>query len=83
MEIAAISVGIVKGRKILDLDYIEDSSAEVDMNIIKTASGKFVEIQGTAESNPFNDKQLTGLLTLAEKGINQLIVAQKKVIGEL
>lgn len=81
--VAAISVGIVGGKKILDLDYSEDSKAEVDMNIVKTASGKFVEIQGTAESDPFDDKQLASMLTLAEKGIQELIAMQKKVIGAL
>lgn len=81
--VAAISVGIVKGKKILDLDYSEDSTAEVDMNIVKTASGKFVEIQGTAESDPFNEKQLISLLALADKGIRELVTAQKKVVGAI
>lgn len=81
--VAAVSVGIVKGQKLLDLDYSEDSSAEVDMNVIKTGSGRFVEIQGTAESAPFDEKDMTGLLSLADKGIKELIAVQKKAIGSL
>ena len=81
--VAAVSVGIVEGQKKLDLDYLEDSSAEVDMNIVKTGSEKFVEIQGTAECNPFDDKQLRSLLNLAAKGIKELVTVQKKLIGTL
>lgn len=81
--VAAISVGIVNGKKILDLDYSEDFGAEVDMNIIKTGSGKFVEIQGTAESEPFNDQQMSALLSLGDKGIKELVAIQKKAIGSL
>jgi len=81
--VAAVSVGIVDGKKVLDLDYTEDFSASVDMNVVKTASGKFVEIQGTAEKDPFDDKQLTGLLALADKGIKELIAAQKKALDPL
>ncbi|MBI5428530.1 MAG: ribonuclease PH [Nitrospinae bacterium] len=79
--VAAISVGIVDQKKVLDLDYGEDSSASVDMNIIKTSSGRYVEIQGTAEKEPFDDKQMAGLLALADKGIKELIAIQKKTIG--
>ncbi|MBI4390126.1 MAG: ribonuclease PH, partial [Nitrospinae bacterium] len=79
--VAAISVGIVDQKKVLDLDYVEDSSASVDMNIIKTSSGRYVEIQGTAEKEPFDDKQMAGLLALADKGIKELIAIQKKTIG--
>ena len=81
--VAAVSVGIVKGKKVMDLDYDEDSSADVDMNIIRTGSGRFVEIQGTAESSPFDDKQLSGLLALADNGIKELIAIQKKAIGTI
>ncbi len=81
--VAATSVGILAGKKILDLDYSEDSVADVDMNIVKTGSGGFVEIQGTAERDPFSDKDLSALLSLAHKGIKELIVLQKKAIGSL
>ena len=79
--VAAISVGIVNDKKMLDLDYSEDSTADVDLNIVKTGSGGYVEIQGTAEQEPFDDKQLDGLLKLADKGIKELIEIQKKTIG--
>lgn len=79
--VAAVSVGIVKGKKLLDLDYDEDSTADVDLNIVKTGSGGYVEIQGTAEQEPFDDKQLDGLLKLADKGIKELIAVQKKIAG--
>ena len=79
--VAAISVGIVNDKKMLDLDYSEDSTAEVDLNIVKTGSGGYVEIQGTAEQEPFDDKQLDGLLKLADKGIKELIELQKKTVG--
>jgi len=81
--VAATSVGVLEGKRILDLDYSEDSVAEVDMNIVKTGSGGFVEVQGTAERDPFSDKDLAALLSLAHKGIKELIVLQKKAIGSL
>lgn len=81
--VAATSVGILEGKKLLDLDYSEDSIAEVDMNIVKTGSGGFVEVQGTAERDPFSDKDLTALLSLASKGIKELVDLQKKTIGGL
>jgi len=81
--VAAISVGIAGGESILDLDYSEDSTADVDMNIVKTGAGGFVEIQGTAEKEPFNDKQMASLLSLADKGIKELIEMQKTILGEL
>jgi ribonuclease PH len=81
--VAAISVGIVSGKNLLDLDYSEDSEADVDLNIIKTGSGGFVEIQGTAEREPFTDKQMKEMLALGNKGINQLIAIQKKMIGNI
>nr|MBU1328258.1 ribonuclease PH [Candidatus Omnitrophota bacterium] len=78
--VAAISVGIVNGEKCLDLNYEEDSGAEVDMNIIMTGSGKMVEVQGTAEKKPFSTKDLNDLINLAKGGINDLIGFQKKFI---
>ena len=76
--VAAVSVGIVNGKPILDLCYTEDSKAEVDMNVIMTGSGKFVEIQGTAEGEPFNAVQMNSLVNLAKKGIRELIQLQRK-----
>ena len=81
--VAAVSVGVVNGKNLLDLDYSEDSGADVDLNIVKTGSGGFVEIQGTAEREPFTDKQMNKMLTLANKGISQLIAIQKKMIGSI
>ncbi len=80
--LAAISVGIVEGEPMIDLCYLEDSIAEVDMNIVMTGSGKFVEIQGTAEGTPFSKVTLDNLIKLAEAGINKLIEIQKKLIEE-
>lgn len=78
--IAAISVGMVGGKAVLDLCYEEDSKAEVDMNIVMTGRGKFVEVQGTAEGNPFTDKQMQAMTRLAKKGIAQLHACQRKII---
>lgn len=72
-SIAAVSVGVVSGEPRLDLCYVEDSQAEVDMNVVMTGSGKFVEIQGTAEIFPFSKERLLQLLSLAEKGIKEII----------
>ena len=80
-QIAAISVGMVEGRPVLDLCYLEDSQAEVDLNLIMTADGRIVEIQGTAESQPFNDDQLEKMLGLAKKGIGILIEKQNELIS--
>lgn len=79
--LAAVSVGKVHGEILLDLAYDEDSKAEVDMNIVMTESGKFVEVQGTAEGLPFSRQELDGLLEIAGKGINDLIAAQKDALG--
>jgi ribonuclease PH len=82
--LAAISVGVVNGEPRMDLCYLEDSAAEVDMNIVMTGSGRFVEIQGTAEGIPFSKTSLDNLIKLAEQGINNLISMQKKLIeGEV
>jgi len=80
--VAAVSVGIVEGEPRLDLSYAEDSIAEVDMNIVMTGSGKFVEVQGTAETQPFDEVLLRRLLELARSGIKEIIAIQKKVLGE-
>lgn len=79
-SVAAVSVGIVKGVPVLDLDYPEDKDAEVDMNVVMTSEGKFVEVQGTAESEPFDRERLHSLLSLAEKGIQELFQIQKQVL---
>lgn len=78
--VAAISVGIVDGVSVLDLEYVEDSRAEVDMNVVMTGQGEFVEIQGTAEGKPFNRQEMDRLLQLAEKGIRELIGMQKSIL---
>lgn len=81
--LSAISVGIVGGEEILDLCYEEDSSAEVDMNIVMTGSGDFVELQGTGEEYTFNKKQLEKMLELGEKGCKKLVADQKEILGKL
>ncbi|MDI6746642.1 MAG: ribonuclease PH [Rhodocyclaceae bacterium] len=75
--VAAVSVGIVKGIPVLDLDYSEDSSCDTDMNVVMTGKGGMVELQGTAEGEPFSRAELDALLALAEKGIGEIISAQK------
>jgi len=80
-QVAAVSVGIVEGLPVLDLCYEEDSSAEVDMNLVMTRSGRFVEVQGTAESSPFSEEQLGEMMTLAKKGIAELLDAQRAALG--
>ena len=80
--IAAVSVGIVEGEPRLDLSYAEDSGAEVDMNIVMTESGKFIEVQGTAETEPFDRRNLNELLDLAAGGIKHIMAVQKEVLGE-
>jgi ribonuclease PH len=80
--VAATSVGIVRGIPLLDLEYEEDSQAEVDMNVVMTGHGEFVEIQGTAEGSPFSQDTLDELLRLARIGIAQLVAAQKAILGE-
>lgn len=80
-EVAAVSVGIIDETPILDLAYIEDSNAEVDMNIVSTAAGRFIEIQGTAEREPFSREQMDAMLGLAEKGINELFQIQRNALN--
>ena len=79
-HVAAISVGIVDGKPVLDLDYAEDSNCDTDMNVIMTGSGGIVEIQGTAEGTPFSRAELTALVDLADAGIRQLVAAQTQAI---
>jgi len=81
--VAATSVGIVAGMPMLDLAYEEDSKADVDMNIVKTGDGRYVEVQGTAESEPFDRGALDGLLVLADRGIDQLFAAQRAIVGAI
>lgn len=81
-SVAAVSVGLVGGEACLDLNYEEDSTAEVDMNIIMTGGGRFVEVQGTAESGAFSRDEMDRLLSLGEKGIRELTAIQRKVIGK-
>jgi ribonuclease PH len=78
---AAISVGIVDGLSYLDLDYSEDVRAEVDMNVVMTGSGHFVELQGTAEGNPFSRTELDDLLQFADQGIQQILTLQQKTVA--
>ena len=80
-EVAAISVGIIEGTPILDLAYVEDSAAEVDMNIVCTGAGKFIEIQGTAEREPFTREQMNEMLAMAETGIKELFQIQRSALN--
>ncbi|MGC2519470.1 MAG: ribonuclease PH [Burkholderiales bacterium] len=79
--IAAVSVGIVDGVPVLDLDYAEDSTCDTDMNVVMTGSGGLVEVQGTAEGAPFTPAQLDAMLLLAQQGIRELIAMQKQALG--
>ncbi|PKN38577.1 MAG: ribonuclease PH [Deltaproteobacteria bacterium HGW-Deltaproteobacteria-2] len=81
--LSAVSVGIIDGQTLLDLEYEEDSRAEVDMNFVMTGSGLFIEVQGTAERIPFSKEQMTQMTELAEKGIRQIIEKQKEIVGDL
>jgi len=80
--VAATSVGVIDGQAVLDLCYAEDSVADVDMNVIMTGGGKFIEIQGTAEDVPFDRSQLDAMLALATTGIQELIVLQRRLLAE-
>ncbi len=79
-SVAAVSVGVVNGEPVLDLAYDEDSRAEVDMNVVMTGAGRFVEVQATAEKTPFDDAQLASLLALARKGITSLVRVQTETL---
>jgi ribonuclease PH len=81
--VAATSVGIVGGMPLLDLAYEEDSKADVDMNIVKTGDGRYIEVQGTAEAEPFDRDALAGLLGLADEGIARLIEKQREIVGPI
>ena len=81
--VAAVSAGIYKGQPLLDLNYEEDSRADMDMNVVMVGSGEFVEVQGTAEKKPFSKKEMDHLLDLAWKGIRQLIEIQRKHVGKI
>ncbi|MEQ9406296.1 MAG: ribonuclease PH [Fuerstiella sp.] len=81
-NIAAVSAGVVSGEPVLDLDYPEDSTAEVDMNVVMTGSGKFIEVQGTAEGEPFDMELLQRQLALAQNGIAQLTALQKEALQD-
>jgi ribonuclease PH len=78
--VAAVSVGLVEGVPVLDLDYAEDSGCDTDMNVVMTGSGGFVEIQGTAEGEPFSSAQMAALIALAKAGITELIAKQKAAL---
>lgn len=80
-EVAAVSVGVIEGTPVVDLAYVEDSTADVDMNIVCTGAGKFIEIQGTAEREPFTREQMDEMMILAEKGINQLFQIQRYALN--
>ena len=79
--VAAISVGIVDGIPCLDLDYREDSRAQVDMNVVMTGAGRFIELQGTGEKATFSDAELRELLRLARRGIRRLIATERRILG--
>lgn len=78
---SAISVGMVDGKAVLDLDYSEDSTADVDLNVVMSEGGTYIEVQGTAEGLPFSNDQLSQMLGLAQKGCMELVEAQRKVLG--
>jgi len=79
--VAAISVGVVQGTPLLDLEYVEDAACDTDMNVVMTASGGFVEVQGTAEGAPFSRAEMDRLLALADQGIRALVQAQRQALG--
>jgi ribonuclease PH len=81
--VAATSVGVITGTPMLDLAYDEDSRAEVDMNVVKTSDGRFIELQGTAETKPFDRLSLDALLALADKGIQELMDRQRDLVGQV
>ena len=78
--LGAVSVGLCSGEGLLDLCYEEDSAADVDMNIVMTGSGKFIEVQGTAEADPFSGQELDQMLALARTGIEEILVLQKEAL---
>jgi ribonuclease PH len=81
--IGAVSVGVIKGKPVVDICYAEDKDAETDLNVVMTESGDMIEVQGTAEKTPFSQKELLQMVRLAQKSIKRIIQAQKKIIGPL
>lgn len=81
-QVAAVSVGVYQGQPVLDLDYLEDSDCETDMNVVMTGGGRFVEVQGTAEGEPFSEAEMTAMLALARKGIAELLAAQREALAD-
>jgi ribonuclease PH len=81
-SVAAVSVGIYEGHPLLDLNYIEDKDASVDMNVVMTESGRFIELQGSGEETTFSEDEMNQMLHLARGGIKELLVIQKKAIGK-
>ena len=81
-HVAAISVGLYQGTPVLDLDYAEDSNCDTDMNVVMTGDGRFVEVQGTAEGEPFDDQELQAMLSLARAGIGELVALQRQALAE-
>ncbi len=81
-SVAAVSVGIVSGQPLLDLDYVEDASASVDMNLVMTGAGRFIEIQGTGEESTFDDSELEAMLRLGRRGIRQITQLQRQSLGK-
>jgi ribonuclease PH len=79
--VAAVSVGLYRGAPVLDLDYAEDSACDCDMNVVMTEGGRFIELQGTAEGEPFSRSQVDALMLLAEKGVRELVAAQRNALG--
>jgi ribonuclease PH len=80
--IAAVSVGMYQGEPVLDLDYLEDSAAETDLNVVMTSAGGFIEVQGTAEGAPFQPQDLNAMLALAQKGMNEIFELQKAALAD-
>ncbi|MCD4483153.1 ribonuclease PH [Chromobacterium vaccinii] len=79
-QVAAVSVGVYRGQPVLDLDYLEDSDCETDMNVVMTGSGRFVEVQGTAEGEPFSEEEMAAMLALARNGITELLEHQRRAL---
>ncbi len=80
-QVAAVSVGVYRGKPVLDLDYAEDSEAETDMNVVMNEAGRFIEVQGTAEGHAFTDEELNEMLVLAKAGIGRIITAQDEALA--
>jgi ribonuclease PH len=80
-HVAAVSVGLLNGVGLLDLEYVEDAACDTDMNVVMTGAGRFVEVQGTAEGEAFSRREMDTLLALAEKGIGELVALQRKALG--